>query len=81
MTAPCATCRGKGWVQHRGWPQECPECCPTKIVRGKVTLDKAALAAKARRQEDKAPPVRRGFVLPPPFVDDRSPHERCYDGD
>lgn len=57
----CPQCQGKGWLRlGTGWPTECDDCTPTKIVRGKVSLDKAKVAAieRARKPEPSIAPKR-----------------------
>jgi hypothetical protein len=56
----CPKCQGRGWLTHNSWPVECMDCTPTKIVRGKVTLDKSKVAAieRAKHHEQSIAPQR-----------------------
>jgi hypothetical protein len=57
----CPACHGKGWLRlSTGWPIECDDCTPTKTVKGRVTLDKAKVAAleRARKPLETVAPCR-----------------------
>ena len=47
----CPRCQGRGWLPRNGWPVECDDCVPTKLVKGKVTLDKQRIAAIERAKK------------------------------
>jgi hypothetical protein len=54
----CTTCQGKGWVYRTGgWPAECTDCTPTKVVKGRTVLDIQAVKRKALDAQPRPLPV------------------------
>jgi len=51
LTPTCRECAGKGWVKFNDWPVECPKCCPTKVVRGRIVIDKGRVTALTERRK------------------------------
>jgi hypothetical protein len=59
----CPQCHGKGWLRlTTGWPIECDDCVPTKVVKGKVTLDKQRIAAIERAKKHDSQPAPSRYI-------------------